>query len=114
MALGTITVNKVIKSGDTPLQHVDVSIVGDDAYATGGTLGLEATLRDAIETGDSLAGSLSGLDLLKVEKIDGLVDSDAHYVVATDALMVRDGDGAQKANASDQSGDTYRLLTLWA
>lgn len=114
MALGTITVNKVIKNGDSPFMVVDVSIVGDDDYTTGGTLLFESTLRDAIEAGDSLAGSLAGLDLLGVEKIDGLVDSDAHYVAATDALMVRDGDGTQKAGASDQSTDTYRLLTFWA
>lgn len=114
MALGTITINKVIKTGNSPVQVVDMSIQGDDSYPTGGTTGAEATLRAALEAGDGLAGSLSNLDLLAAVKADGLIDSDAHYDAGNDTLVVRDGDGAQKANASDQSGETYRLLTFWA
>lgn len=110
MALGTITINSVKRFANSSELLVDVSVQGDSAYPTGGTTGFEQTLKDALAAGSNPGPIVGNYELLGVEKIDGLVDSDAHYVKATDALMVRDGDGAQKGNATDQSGDVYRLL----
>lgn len=110
MALGTITINSVQRFGNSSELLVDASIVGDGAYPTGGTLAFEASMLAALKAGSNPGDIVGNFELLSVEKIDALVDSDAHYVKATDALMVRDGDGTQKANSSDQSSDTYRLL----
>lgn len=110
MALGTITLNSVHRFGNSSELLVDVSVQGDDSYPTGGTTGFEQTLLDALAAGSNPGPVVGNFELLGVEKIDGLVDSDAHYDKANDALLVRDGDGVQKTNASDQSGDTYRLL----
>lgn len=113
MALGTITVNKVVREGPGSLMLADISIVGDSNVPAGGTLGVQATLRAAIAAQDGLVGSLSNLDLLGVVKIDANLDDDVHYVAATDALQVRDAsDGSEKTG--NQSGVTYRVLTYWA
>jgi hypothetical protein len=110
MALGTITINSVKRFGNSSELLVDVSVVGDGAYPTGGTLLFEQTLLDALAAGSNPGPIVGNYELLSVEKIDGNVDADAHYVKATDALMVRDGDGVEKGNGTNQGGDTYRLL----
>lgn len=111
MALGTITVNKIVKGGNSSLLIADISVQGDATYAAGGTAGVEATLRAAIEAQDGLAGALGNLDLLGLYQVDALLDSEAKYDVANDKLIVKAADGTQKTG--DQSGDTYRLITHW-
>lgn len=110
MALGTITINAVHRYGNSSELLVDASIVGDSSYPTGGTLLFQATMRTALAAASAPGPIIGNFELLSIEKIDGLIDSDAHYDKATDSLIVRDGDGIQKANASNQSGDTYRVI----
>ncbi len=110
MALGTITINAVHRFGNSSELLVDVSIVGDGSYPTGGTLLFEASLLAALKAGSNPGDIVGNFELLTVEKMDAITDTTVHYVKATDALMVLGGDGVEKAGSSNQSGETYRLL----
>lgn len=110
MALGTITINKVHRFGNSSELLVDCSIVGDGAYTTGGTLLFQASLLTALKAAAAPGPVIGNYELLTVEKMDAITDTTVHYVKATDALMALDGDGIEKAGASSQAGETYRLL----
>lgn len=116
MALGTVTVQKIRnRAGGSSLKIVDLTVVGDTSYPTGGTTGLEATLRTAIAAQDERSGSLAGLDLIAVIQQDSVADRVVKYLPGTDALYVQVmSTAAQVANATNLSGETYRLVTLWA
>lgn len=114
MALGTITINKVHKFGNSSELLVDVSVQGDDSYPTGGTAGVEATIKTALAAGSNPGALLGNYDLLGVEHIDALADV-GRYDAANDKLIVRNmSDGAEKGNGTDQSGTTYRFLAKLA
>lgn len=111
MALGTITINKVSKFGNSNQLIVDCSVVGDGAYTTGGTLLFEASLRTALAASShKIKGNY---DVLGVQHIDALLDRQVKYVAATDALIaIQPSAGTQAANAANLAGETYRLL-VW-
>lgn len=116
MALGTVTVTKVRnRAGGSSLKIVELTVVGDTSYPTGGTTGLEATLRTAIAAQDERVGSLSNLDLIAVVQQDATADRLVRYLSGTDALFAQViSTGAQVANAVNLSGETYRLVTIWS
>ena len=64
----------------------------------------------ALTAGSNPGDIVGNFELLTVEKMDAITDTTVHFVKATDALMALDGDGVEKVNATDQSGETYRLL----
>lgn len=113
MALGTITLitGSELEGGYSPLRVAEFTIVGDDSYPAGGTATFQTTLRAAFEAQRPQTGSLSNLALRGVISQDALA-FDVRYDRANDKLVVRNlSDGAEVTG--DQSGVTYRLLTLW-
>lgn len=116
MALGTVTVTKIRnRAASSSLKIVEFTVVGDTSYPTGGTLLVEATLRAALEAQDERAGSLSGLDLISAIQCDLVADRIVRYLPNTDALAALViSTGAQVANTTNLSGETYRLVTMWA
>ncbi len=107
MALGTFTVNKRLTSGNTPVTHYDVSIVGDDTYPAGGTALANSLIRAGIEGADGIAGSLSNLSVISVVSIYA-GDEVPIYDAVNDKLIVKQrSDGVEVSG--DQSGTTYRL-----
>jgi hypothetical protein len=113
MALGTITINKVSKFGNSNQLIVDCSIVGDGSYPTGGTTGLEASIRAALAA--SSHAIKGNYDLLGIQCVDANIDRVIKYVAATDALLaVTMSTGAQVANATNLAGETYRVLAFFA
>lgn len=102
MSLGTITVlERAAAQG--PLFHDRVSIVGDDAYPSGGTPGFEASLQAAIGSGRQIVGLIG--------EFDGTINS-LEYDHANDKLFVRVRATGVESAVSDQSSNTYRALII--
>lgn len=101
MALGTITILEV-SAGDGPLRADLVQFAGDGAYPTGGTANFQALLRTALGKGH-------------VEIIGVITQNSGGkqlaYDKANDKLIVYSG-ASEVANASDQSGTTFRAVVL--
>jgi hypothetical protein len=101
MALGSITVLEVT-AGDGPLRMDLLQFAGDGAYPTGGTPNFQAAVRAALGKGRveivAVIGQLCG-------------GRTVYYDKAADKLLVYSGT-SEVANASDQSGVTFRLVAI--
>jgi hypothetical protein len=113
MSLGLITVlEEVAVQG--PTRTLRCSIVGDDSYPTGGTVGFTALLQAATLAAGVL-GSVKGAEIVDFRHVQGgggtIVDSELHYDHTNDTLMaVVLSTAAQTANAVDLSTNTYVCL----
>lgn len=101
MALGTLTiVEKHAAVG--PVFHMRVTIVGDDAYPSGGSTGLLAALREAM--GDESANILA----VHPQSAPATV-SELSYDHANEKLFARVRTTGAESAVSDQSSVTYGL-----
>lgn len=102
MALGTMTLVSQHK-GDGPIFYDRVTLVGDGSYPTGGSTGVEAKLR---------ALTKDQRTIIKIDEEDYGGDR-AVYDRVNEKLKVYDKDtGAEKANASNQAGVTYKFCIV--
>lgn len=101
MALGTMTLVKSAKGGETPLFVDVVTLVGDGTYSSGGSTGVKAKLNALTkDTRTPVAVVLNAGGAFT-----------AQYDYANEKLIVRNaGDGAEAA--ANQSGNTYTLTIL--
>lgn len=114
MAIDTIVLNREIGADTSPLRYFDLTLTGDDAYPTGGTAAIEATLRDLIAAARPRGGSLGGLKLLQLTNQHPGTTYDLRYDAVNDKLVVRAlADNTQPSAATDLSGSTFRLMTVW-
>jgi len=102
MALGAITVVERVAS-QGPVFYDRVTIVGDGAYASGGSAGFEALFRAAVGSDRTIVGL--------VGEFDGTINS-LEYDHANDKLFVRVRATGVESAVSDQSGNTYRALII--
>lgn len=105
MALGLLTsVNAAAAQG--PIFYDTVTLVGDAAYPTGGSTGLQAKLQ-------TLRGD--GRVIITVSVADG-AGYVVHYNNANDKLLLYTQDGAgalaDVADATDLSGVTLKLVII--
>lgn len=115
MAIDTIVFNAEYGADTSPIRYFDITLTGDDAYPTGGTATFTATLRELIEAARPRAGSLGALTLLSIQNTHPQTTYELIFDKVNDKLVVRAlADGTQPANATDLSGATYRLMTVWA
>lgn len=104
MALGTIT--RGDKSGEKPGAPTFVDVLafpGDDSYPTGGTLGFEASVREALGQNVTVLGVIAGDCADNVPVYDPAADSLKVFVRST---------GAEVANTTNLSGVTFNLMVL--
>lgn len=114
MAIDTIVLNREIGTDASPIRYIDITLTGDDAYPTGGTATFEATLRSLIAAERPQGGSLGGLKLLAINNNHAGTTYDLRFDADNDKLVVRAlADNAQPSNATDLSGSTFRLMTVW-
>lgn len=108
MSLGTlVSITKDTGGAGSHIFLDEVTLVGDDSYPTGGSLGMEAALQAAI--GDS-------------REIVGLIDAGPNggymskYDRANKKLMLFKSNTAaipqEESNATDTSGVTFRFTVL--
>jgi hypothetical protein len=98
MALGAmIGVNAAAAQG--PIFFDTVTLVGDGAYPTGGSTGLQAKLQ-------TLRGD--GRVIIEVQ-VNFAAGYEVRYDPLTDVLMVYSGAGVEVTNATDLSGTTFKL-----
>jgi hypothetical protein len=103
MALGLLTgVNAAAAQG--PIFFDTVTLVGDGAYPSGGSTGLQAKLQTLRGDGRVIVGVM-------VADGAGFV---THYNNANDKLIVytQDGSGALAEVTGDQSAITYKLIIV--
>lgn len=99
MALGALVgVNAAAAQG--PIFLDTVTLVGDGAYPTGGSTGLQAKL-------NTLRGD--GRVIISVDVLNA-GGYEVRYDPLTDRLWVFTGAGVEVANATDLSGETMKLL----
>jgi hypothetical protein len=118
MALGAITMNTE-EGGrpSAPLYMLDLSVVLDGAYPTGGTTGFSLLVAAAARAASPpLADTFAPADVFGIIALDG-----AGYTLAynktTDALKVYQcagsaAPGAEVPNATNLSGVTVRVVVL--
>ncbi len=100
MSLGTLTVTKKIELGNAKL--IKATLVGDAAYAAGGTAGLLAALKSKLED--------AGLGIADVKDITGpAAISKLEYDHANDKLFARVKTTGVESAVADQSAITYTL-----
>lgn len=102
MALGTITVVEQM-AAQGPLFMDRVTIVGDDAYASGGSAGVEAAFQAAVGSEREIVGIIND---------DSNGDALLQYDHANDKLLVRLISTGAESAVSDQSGTTYKLTVI--
>lgn len=109
MALGTITVPASLDNpgGPTPVQVDNISFLGDDGYATGGTAAFQASFR-AVTKNNREVLAVIGQDC------GGYVPV---YDKANDKLKVYEegadgGPADEVANAADLSSVTFNVTVL--
>lgn len=112
--IGAITI-KAIRQLDGGMDYA-ASFAGDGDYTTGGTLGVQAALRDAIKTAALAAADRNVRGPEAVTVLD-MVAGDcgvyhAAFDLATGALKVRDAAGAEVVAHTDLSGTTFNVLAL--
>lgn len=106
MALGTIT--KVLKGGQKPSapQYADlITVVGDSAYAAGGTAGFLAAFQKAMS---GQARTILGV----IGCSQPNTVSELEYDFTNDKLFARVRATQAESAVTDQSAVTYRLLVL--
>ncbi len=121
-ALGTLTIVKTIELGNCKL--INATLVGDAAYAAGGTPGLLVALRAALkdrglqilslkgEGGDVAGGATVGVRLEYVQPVFATPGDPFSAISSGDKLFVRVlSTGAESADA-DQSDATYNLFIV--
>lgn len=110
MALGTVTLGD--EQGQTTMRPNGIarmSIVGDGAYPTGGTLAFAATTLRAALGRDVEVTQVVGYGFTA-----GAITHVAHYVDSTDALQVFvESTGAEAAGAANLSGVTFDLCVFY-
>lgn len=106
MALGVLNIIDKI-AGQGPVMHLKVTIVGDGAYASGGSQGLLAKLRAALQ--------LPGLKILDARDAYAAVATQANHVVydaVNDRLISRVTSTGAEFTTANQSGTTYTLFVV--
>ena len=104
MALGAIVKGVEVGRSGGPVVLINATIVCDDDYTTGGTVGFQAILRAALDVGD--------IEILAVVQ-QNIGDFRAMYDKANDKLIVDVmSAGVEVANAADISGTTFELLVV--
>lgn len=108
MALGTITsLEDAGLDASSPIAAFRVTVVGDDAYTTGGTVDFS----DAI--GAVVGHTVTLLDAHGLGLTAGAVTHLAQYDAANDTLLVFQlSDGTQATAAADLSGVTFSLTCM--
>jgi hypothetical protein len=107
MALGAITaIRKAQKSASEPTRMLELTIVGDNAYPTGGTTGFSALVAAA-------ATVREGVTVMAVVDVGGIAGHYPVYDAANDRLkiFVRTT-GVEVANTTDLSGTTFRMAVF--
>lgn len=105
MALGTFAVVEKVE-GQGPLGVARCTQVGDSSYPTGGSTGLLAKLKAA------LGGRAVNIISVRGEGPNG--DRHIEYDHANDKLLVRVmSTGAETANTTNESGNTYGLVITY-
>lgn len=106
MALGTIT-SVTAGAGaapSAPVFHEQITVVGDDNYAAGGTAGFEALVASAL--------GKESIELLYVVNENQGATYLAYYDKSEDKLMLRETDeGAEPSG--DVSGTTLNLWVVY-
>lgn len=103
MAFGNVFDSRNYSADATPFIEIIHDLAGSAAYVTGG---VDPTLKTALDLPQEPF-------LVEGVNQDGLADRCA-YDYANKKLLLYDANGTQKANASDQSGLTFRLRILCA
>lgn len=105
MSLGTLTVLEGGESPNGPLWIERCTLVGDNAYATGGSVGLLAALRTFKKS--------NNLNIIAVLGQDN-AGKQIGYDHATDKFKVYAAGGAETANATDLSASTFNIVVISA
>lgn len=101
MSIGALTRDTVAVKAAGEATFVDlISLVGDDSYPTGGSLGVEAALK-------ALVGD--GREILSVQDAASNGARTCRWDYANKKLLVFAA-GAEVANATDLSGTSFKLL----
>ena len=103
MALGTIASNAAAGQEGTNIIIHNLTFLGDDAYAAGGTAGFQATVQAALGKG--------AVEVLGVVPQD-CGDNAPAYDKANDKLKVIVPSTGVELGNGDHSGDTYNLLVI--
>jgi len=104
MSLGTLTKLEGGESPNGPLWFERFTLVGDNAYAAGGSVGLLAALRALKKS--------NNLNILAVIGQDN-AGKQLGYDHVNDKLKVYAAGGAEETNG-DKSGTTYNLVIVSA
>jgi hypothetical protein len=102
MALGAFTVVEQV-AAQGPVKHIRATIVGDSAYAAGGSTGLLAKLKTALNE--------AGTNILAVEDQSAPATlSRLEYDHANEKLFARVRTTGVESAVADQSSVTYQLI----
>lgn len=103
MTLGALTLIDHNSAAQGPLFLDHVSLVGDGAYATGGTTGLQALYQAAVKSKRTIVAIIPGF----------CGDAVPSYDPATDKLQVQVmSTAAEAANAANLAGSTYKFCIV--
>ncbi len=102
MALGTLTIVERANAAGGPVFHIRATIVGDGAYAAGGSTGLLAKLKTAL--GDDQVNIISCKGASPPATV-----SELEYDHANEKLFARVRTTGVESAVSDQSSVTYGL-----
>jgi hypothetical protein len=101
MALGAGAVVKKLE-GLQPVYHEFITLVGDGAYAAGGSAGFKAKFEEVVASKRTI---LAVLD-------QSLLADAVEYDHVNDKLLVRVKATGVESAVADQSGVTYRMLVI--
>lgn len=103
MTLGALTVIDHNSAAQGPIFFDHVSLVGDGAYLTGGTTGLQALYQAAVKSHRTIMAIVPGF----------CGDAVPSYDPATDKLQVQVmSSAAEAANNGNLSGSTYKFVII--
>ncbi len=103
MSLGALTIVDKANSALGPIFHDRVTLVGDGAYPTAGSLGLLALYQAAVKSKRTIIAIIPG----------DCGDAVPSYDPVTDKLFVRVmSTAAEVANTTNLSGSTYKFTIV--
>lgn len=102
MALGALTIVEQVAAVG-PVFHIRATLVGDGAYGAGGSTGLLAKLRAAL--------NLPALNIISV-KDEGILADAVEYDHANEKVFVRVKATGVESGIANQSGVTYSLYIV--